>query len=76
MKSKDYNINNVDLKLWHALLGHYYNQNLQKFLENNNIKEEKNDNINCEDCKISKLKKKTIQQNNQQKFLTITSRSF
>ena len=30
----------------------------KKFLENNNIKEEKNDNINCEDCKISKLKKK------------------
>jgi hypothetical protein len=58
MKNKDYNINNVDLKLWHARLGHYYNQNLQKFLENNNIKEEKNDNINCEDCKISKLKKK------------------
>ena len=47
-------INNIDLK---AILGHYYNQNLQKFLENNNIKEEKNDNINCEDCKISKLKK-------------------
>ncbi|KAG4091466.1 hypothetical protein H8356DRAFT_1363524 [Neocallimastix lanati (nom. inval.)] len=24
------NINNVDLKLWHARLGHYYNQNILK----------------------------------------------
>ena len=41
------------------------------FLENNNIKEEKNDDLNCEDCNISKLKKKTIQQNHQQKYLQI-----
>jgi len=44
-------INNIDLK---AKKGHYYNQNLQKFLENNNIKEEKNDNINCELQKLVK----------------------
>jgi len=24
----DYNINNINLKLWYAGLGHYYNQNL------------------------------------------------
>jgi len=32
MKDIDYNINNVNLKLWHARLGHYNNQNLQKKL--------------------------------------------
>ena len=39
-------MNNINLKLQHTKLGHYNNQNLQKFLENNNIKEEKNDNMN------------------------------
>ena len=57
VKDIEYNINNIDLKLQHARSGHYYNQNLRKLLENNN-KEERKDNINCEDCKISKFKKK------------------
>jgi len=30
---KDYNINNINLKLCNARLGHYNGQNLQKFLE-------------------------------------------
>jgi len=30
MKDIYYNINNVDLKLWYARLGHYYNQSLKK----------------------------------------------
>ena len=39
---------------------------LKKILEKQqNIKIEKNDNINCNDCKISKLKKKPFNKNNQ-----------
>jgi len=60
MKNIDYNINNIALKLWNARLGLYYNKNLQKkkkkiFLENNIIKEEKNDNKNYEECKNQTL---------------------
>jgi len=65
-------INNIDLKLCHAGLGHY--QNLQKFFENNNIKKEKNDNINCEDYKISKLKKKPFNKTTNKS--TITNRTY
>jgi len=38
IKYIDYNINNIDLKLWHTKSDHYYNQNLQNFLGNRNIK--------------------------------------
>ncbi|KAG4094293.1 hypothetical protein H8356DRAFT_1428000 [Neocallimastix lanati (nom. inval.)] len=43
MKNIDYNINNIALKLWNARL------------ENNIIKEEKNDNKNYEECKNQTL---------------------
>ena len=60
MKDIDYNINNIDLKLWHARIG-YVTITVKifiKFQKTTTFMEEKNDNINFEDYKISKLKKK------------------
>ena len=49
----------------------------KKFLENNNIKKEKNDYINCEDYKICKTQeKKPFNKTTNKKFFILTSRSF
>jgi len=45
-------INEESRIIWHRRLGHYYLDDLPKFLELHNIKEPL-----CEDCKISKMKR-------------------
>ncbi len=41
-------------KLWHQRLGHFYHENLEKYLDLHNVKE-----VECLDCQIAKLKRKT-----------------
>ena len=45
---------NISKEIWHRRLGHFYQNNLNKYLEMHNIKSPL-----CIDCKISKMKRIT-----------------
>ena len=54
-------------------------QIFKNFQKTTTLRKKKNDNINCEDCKISKLKKKKkkpFNKNNQQEYFIITNRAY
>ena len=51
--TKNY-VNNIDTNLWHAHLGHYFNNNIMDFV----IEHTRNHDKNCHQCKITKLKRK------------------
>jgi len=43
---------NISKEIWHRRLGHFYQNNLNKYLEMHNIKSPL-----CIDCKVSKMKR-------------------
>jgi len=45
-------LNNESKLIWHRRLGHYYIENIEKYLNLHKVK-----NILCDDCKISKMKR-------------------
>jgi len=51
------NFNNYQKFLWHRRIGHYYNEDMQKYLQEHGI----NNNNCCDECKITKNEKKITQ---------------
>jgi len=51
------NFNNYQELLWHRRIGHYYNEDMQKYLQEHGIN---NNNNCCDECKITKMKRKSL----------------